>query len=84
MLAVSKDNKELLVIELKKGRAGDAVVGQILRYMSFVQEEIAEEAQTVRGVIIASQGDLRIHRALQLTKNIEFYQYQVSFKLLKV
>jgi restriction system protein len=52
--------------------------------MSFVQEEIAEEAQTVRGVIIASQGDLRIHRALQLTKNIEFYQYQVSFKLLKV
>lgn len=34
ILAVSKDKSELLVIELKKGRASDGVVGQILRYMA--------------------------------------------------
>lgn len=33
ILAISKDKRELLVVELKKGRAADAVVGQILRYM---------------------------------------------------
>jgi len=37
ILAISKDKKRLLVLELKKGRAADAVVGQTLRYMSFVQ-----------------------------------------------
>jgi hypothetical protein len=33
ILAVSKDKKRLLVVELKKGRASDVVVGQILRYI---------------------------------------------------
>ena len=32
-LAISKDKTRLLVVELKKGRASDAVVGQIQRYM---------------------------------------------------
>lgn len=36
ILALSKDKKRLLVVELKKGRASDTVVGQTLRYMSFV------------------------------------------------
>lgn len=83
ILAISKDRKVLLVVELKKGRASDAVVGQTLRYMSFVQEELAEEGQTVRGVIIAHEDDQRIRRALTMTPNITFYRYQVSFKLVK-
>jgi restriction system protein len=34
ILAISRDKKRLLVVELKKGRASDVVVGQTLRYMS--------------------------------------------------
>ncbi len=83
ILAISKDKKRLLVVELKKGRASDAVVGQTLRYMSFVQDELAEEGQTVQGVIIAHEDDQRIRRALTMTPNIVFYRYQVSFKLVK-
>jgi restriction system protein len=83
ILAVSKDKKELLVIELKKGRASDNVVGQIQRYMGFALEELAEEGQTVKGVIIALEDDIRIRRALAVTQNIEFYRYEVSFKLFK-
>ena len=83
ILAISKDKKHLLVVELKKGRASDVVVGQTLRYMSFVQEELAEEGQTVRGLIIAHEDDQRIRRALTMTPNIIFYRYQVSFKLVK-
>jgi restriction system protein len=83
ILAISKDKKELLIIELKKGRASDSVVGQIQRYMGYVQEELAEDDQKVRGVIIALEDDLRIRRALKVTVNIEFYRYEVSFKLFK-
>lgn len=83
ILAISKDKKELLVVELKKGRASDHVVGQIQRYMGYVQQELAEAGQSVKGIIIALEDDIRIKRALAVTKNIEFYRYQVSFKVFK-
>jgi restriction system protein len=83
ILAISKDKKRLLVVELKKGRASDAVVGQTLRYMSYVKDELAEDGQSVQGVIIAHEDDPRIRRALSMTPNIVFYRYQVSFKLVK-
>ncbi len=73
----------MLVVELKKGRVSDSVVGQIQRYMGYVLEELAEETQMVKGVIIALEDDIRIRRALSVAKNIEFYKYQVSFKLFK-
>lgn len=83
ILAISKDKAELLVVELKKGRASDSVLGQIQRYMGFVLEELAEPGQTVKGAIIALEDDLRIRRALKVAQNIEFYRYQVSFQLLQ-
>lgn len=81
VLAISKDGNELLVVELKKGRATDAVVGQIQRYMGYVLDELAEPHQSVRGCIIALEDDIRLRRALRVTSNIDFYRYQVSFKL---
>ncbi len=83
ILAISKDKKRLLIVELKKGRASDAVVGQTLRYMNYVQEVLAENGQTVQGAIIAHDDDKRIRRAISMTPNIAFYRYQVSFKLVK-
>lgn len=83
ILAIKKDKTELLVVELKKGRASDVVVGQTLRYMGFAAEQLAEPNQKVRGAIIALEDDQRIKRALSVTPNISFYRYQISFKLLK-
>jgi restriction system protein len=83
ILAISKDKQTLLVVELKRGRASDSVVGQIQRYMGYVQDELCEESQTVKGVIIALEDDLRLRRALSVAQNIEFYRYQLSFKLNK-
>lgn len=81
ILAIKKDRTELLVVELKKGRASDAVVGQVLRYMGYVAQELAEEGQSVKGVIIAQEDDARIRRALAVSPNISFYRYQISFRL---
>jgi restriction system protein len=83
ILAISKDKQTLLVIELKKGRASDSVVGQIQRYMGYVQGTLLEDSQQVKGVIIALEDDLRIRRALSVVNNIEFYRYQINFKLFK-
>ena len=83
ILAISKDKKTILVVELKKGRVSDNVVGQIQRYMGYVLEELAEENQTVRGVIIGLEDDVKIRRALSVTTNIDFYRYQINFKLYK-
>lgn len=83
ILAVSRDSQRLLVVELKRGRASDVVVGQILRYMGYVKEQIAEAHQTVEGVIIALDDDQKLRWALLAVPSISFYRYQVSFKLIK-
>ena len=83
ILAISKDKQTLLVIELKKGRASDSVVGQIQRYMGYIQETLLEDSQQVKGIIIALEDDLRIKRALSVVNNIEFYRYQINFNLFK-
>lgn len=81
ILAISKDRTKLLVVELKRGRARDAVVGQIQRYMGYVQDALLEPGQNVEGVIIAQEDDLRIRRALSMTRNIRFMKYRVEFHL---
>lgn len=83
VLAISKDKKRLLVVELKRGRASDVVVGQVLRYMGFVKEQVAEDDQTVEGAIIALEDDQRLRWALMAVPSIAFYRYQISFKLVK-
>lgn len=83
ILAISKNKKELLVIELKRGRASAVVVGQIQTYMGYVKNELAESDQKVKGVIIALEDDIRLKRALSVTQDIEFYTYKISFKLSK-
>lgn len=83
VLAISKDKTRLLVVELKRGQASDVVVGQVLRYMGYIKENVAEKNQTVEGVIIALEGDKRMRWALMNVPSITFYRYQVSFKLIK-
>ena len=83
ILAISKDKNTLLVVELKKGRVSDNVVGQIQRYIGYVKEELAESHQNVKGIIIGLEDDIRIKRALSVTNNIEFYRYKVNFNLFK-
>ena len=83
ILAISKDKKRLLVVELKRGRATDVVVGQVLRYMGFVKSEIAEPDQSVEGAIIALEDDQKLRWALAVVPSISFYRYEIRFKLVK-
>ena len=83
ILAISKDKKTFLVIELKKNRLHDKVVGQIQRYMGFIKEEIATDDQKVKGLIIGLKESLGLQRAISINPDIEYRIYKISFELLK-
>ena len=83
ILAEKKDGSELLVIELKRGSTSDEVVGQTLRYMGSINELRATADQKVRGAIIALEDDYKLRRALSMTTGIDFFRYEVNFKLHK-
>tara|TARA_Y100001936_G_C15737876_1_gene489417 strand:- start:67 stop:594 length:528 start_codon:yes stop_codon:yes gene_type:complete len=84
IFAIRKDKKEFLIIELKKGRASDSVIGQIQRYMASVEEDFAKNNEKVSGVIIAFEDDPKIRKTLRRIPNIHFYQYKIHFGLNKL
>jgi len=81
ILAKSNDNNEWLIIELKKGKSDDQVVGQVLRYIGWIKENLAEEKETVRGLIITKDKDDRLLYALKTLINVSLMTYTVRFDL---
>ncbi|MFX0171787.1 MAG: endonuclease NucS domain-containing protein [Candidatus Hodarchaeota archaeon] len=81
LLAVDKMNDDLVVIELKRGKTSDAVVGQTLRYISWIKENLAEENQHVRGIIIARKVDEALRYAVRGLNYVQIKTYQINFRL---
>jgi len=71
----------LIVIELKKGRESDKVLGQTLRYMGWVNENLKGESQKVRGMIICKAPDAKLLFALKMVSDIELKYYTINFRL---
>jgi hypothetical protein len=57
LLARHKRETKWLVIELKRGETSDEAVGQVLRYMGWVQLNLAEAGEEVHGLIVAQAID---------------------------
>ena len=47
----------LVVLEIKRGRSSDEAIGQVLRYVEFVRENIADEGQQVHGWVVTGSYD---------------------------
>ena len=82
ILAVGADDA-YVVIETKVSRAYDRVVGQILRYMGWIKENLAGEA-SVRGIIVASEISEDLILATSSVENIRLVEYEISFSLKSV
>lgn len=80
-LCEDTENGDLVVIELKKGRPSDNVLGQCQRYMGWVKQHLARPGQEVRGLIIAPEPDERLTYALSVAPKIELRYYKVDFEL---
>ena len=70
-----------VVIELKVSRGYDRVVGQLLRYMAWIQKNQAEAGQQVRGVIVAREISEDLLLACSLVPGIRLFEYEMSLKL---
>jgi endonuclease NucS-like protein len=83
ILAVEADSNSFIVIELKKARTSDQVVGQILRYMGWVKKNLCKDGQGVKGIVICREVDEKLSYALDMTKGlgIEIKYYEVKFSL---
>ncbi len=79
-LAVDRDSSDLVVIELKRGKSSDSVVGQLLRYMAWVKENVASGEQAVRGMVIAKEVDDALSYAVK-DQPISVKTYEVNFRL---
>jgi hypothetical protein len=83
ILAVD-NGKDLVVIELKVSKGYDRAIGQLLRYMGWIKQNLAEPGQKVKGMIIARNisDDLRL--ATSQLKDVELYEYQLSISLSRI
>lgn len=72
-----------MVIETKVSRAYDRVVGQILRYMGWIKQNLAGEA-SVRGIVVASEISEDLILATSSIENIRLVEYEISLSLRSV
>ena len=79
ILAVDKASR-YVVFELKVSRGYDRVVGQILRYMSWVEQNM-ESPKPARGIIVANEITEDLKLAAGRVPDIRLIEYQISFKL---
>lgn len=83
ILAVDAQNS-FVVIELKVSRGYDRVVGQLLRYMAWIEKHHAEPGQRVRGIIAAREISEDLRLACSYLPGVHLYEYELSVVLRKV
>ena len=79
ILAKDKETDDYVVIELKRNQTSDDTVGQISRYMGWVQENLHND--TVKGVIVCGKYDEKLFYAQKIIPNIEVFLYELNFSL---
>ncbi len=84
ILALDPFSNSYVVIELKRDKSSDVVVGQTLRYMGWVKRFLCREDQDVKGLIICRDSDERLDYALSMVPEISIQYYRVDFQLMNL
>jgi hypothetical protein len=79
ILAVGSNN-DFVVIEIKR-QATDKTIGQILRYMGWVKEELCKDGQKVTGIIVAERKDIQLEFALKIIPDVKFMKLGLHITL---
>ena len=82
ILAVGTDGA-FVVIELKVSRGRDRTVGQLLRYLAWVKENLSKGAP-VRGMIVANEISEDLKLASSMVSSVQLVEYEISFSLRQV
>jgi hypothetical protein len=81
ILVKDKIDGRFVVIELKRDQTSDATVGQLTRYMGWIEENRSKKGETTKGVIIAAQYDPKLYYAVKKVPDVEVFEYRVDFHL---
>lgn len=77
LLAEDKDGL-YVVIELKRGRTSDRVVGQVARYLSWVTERMANgEDNKARAIVVGREYDKHFSAAITQLSRVKPYTYDI-------
>jgi hypothetical protein len=71
---------DYVVVELKRGRGSDAVVGQVSRYMGWVKENLAG-SHRVFGIILAADADEEMRYAVAAHPNLLARYFAIKLEL---
>lgn len=77
-------SRNLVVIELKVSKGHERVIGQILRYMAWIQKNQAEPNQKVRGIIVAREISKDLKLACSYLPKVDLFEYQLSVTLNRI
>lgn len=77
-----KTTGDYLVIELKRSRSSDIVVGQISRYMGWVRKHLSRD-KNVYGLILTYERDDTLKYAVFAHPNMELKRYKLRLELIK-
>jgi len=83
ILALDKHN-DYVVVELKVSRGYDRVIGQLLRYMAWIEKNQADANQRVRGIIIAGNISEDLILAASKLGDVELFEYNLAMTLRRI
>jgi hypothetical protein len=73
----------LVVVELKRHKAGNSIMDQILHYMGWVKLNIAKTNQKVRGIIVVQLKDTALMYAIATHPDLQVKEFDLSFRDVK-
>jgi hypothetical protein len=79
ILAVD-DKESFFIFELKRANSSDRAIGQLARYMGWVQQTIGK-GHEVFGIIVARSVGENLRYAASIVPNIHLFEYGVEFHL---
>jgi len=83
-LLYQNDAGDFLVIELKRtDDIADKAVGQIARYIGWVQENIGK-SKNVKGLLVVRSASEELKYAVKALKNCELFTFEIQFKFNRV
>lgn len=81
LLAKHRTEPAWLVVELKRAQGSDQTVGQVLRYMGWVKQHLAQPGERVQGLVIAHESEAKLRYALLAAPGVDLMLYEVQFSL---
>jgi len=71
---------DFVVVELKVG-GSDKSLGQICRYMGWVKENLCENNEKVKGLIVSEQRDIQLGYAIKVVPDVSFKRMWLDVKV---